>query len=68
MQSVIHYVGQPYRAVFGGGSVQHLERDAAQLSASRTLVLCTPDEHDLGKMATELLGARAVDVARDNAR
>ncbi|MBP0624809.1 maleylacetate reductase [Cupriavidus consociatus] len=56
------YQGRPTRVVFGAGSLQHLEREVLQLNANRAIILCSPEQRQLGDAVAARLGNRAVAV------
>ena len=60
-RSFVH-VGLPSRTIFGGGSLDTLEREIDRLSAKRVLVLCTPRQRALAEAVTQRLGARAAGI------
>jgi maleylacetate reductase len=53
------YTAQPSRVVFGVGALQHLAREIELLGARRALVLCTPEQADMGQRIAALLGDKA---------
>lgn len=48
------------RVVFGPGALATLADEVARLGAERVLVLCTPGQAALGKLAVEQLGSRVI--------
>ncbi|MFM0740545.1 maleylacetate reductase [Paraburkholderia xenovorans] len=56
------YNARPARVVFGAGSLQHLEREVLNLNAQRALILCTPQQRDIGEALAARLGSRAVGI------
>ena len=56
------YQTRPSRVVFGGGSLQHLEREVLMLGAERALILSTPEQRGSAEAIATRLGARAAGV------
>ncbi|MGJ7498547.1 maleylacetate reductase [Variovorax sp. RT4R15] len=54
------YEASATRVVFGVGSLQHLERELAAMGAQRALVLCTPEQREMGESIVARLGRSAV--------
>src|ERR1700743_3130793 len=52
------YEGQPYRVLFGHGTVDRLPDEAARLACQRLLVLSTPDQRQSAEKLAALLGSR----------
>lgn len=60
------HVGAPARVVFGHGRISETAAEAGRLG-SRAVVLCTPEQRDLGERVLGLLGPAAVGLI-DRAR
>lgn len=56
------YIGRPTRVIFGDGSVHKLGHELDQVGAKRALVLCTPQQREMGEMVAGLLGERCAGV------
>jgi maleylacetate reductase len=56
------YLARAARVVFGAGSLQHLEREVLNLKAERALILCSPEQRDVGEALARRLGARAAGI------
>ncbi|MEM9750213.1 MAG: maleylacetate reductase [Pseudomonadota bacterium] len=56
------YTGLPARVIFGSGTIDQLASEADALGLSRVLVLTTPPQADMGAMAADRLGPKAVGV------
>ena len=56
------YIAHPARVIFGAGTLQQLGAELERLGARRALVLCTPEQADLGQRVASLLGERAAAV------
>ncbi|WP_137892975.1 maleylacetate reductase [Ramlibacter sp. 2FC] len=52
----------PSRIVFGTGALGKLPEEVRRLSATRALLLCTPEQQRLAKQVTDLLGPLAVGI------
>jgi maleylacetate reductase len=52
------YEGQPYRVLFGHGTLDRLPDEAIRLGCERLLVLSTPDQRQPAEKLTALLGNR----------
>lgn len=56
------YQALPMRVVFGSGCLAHIVDEVAGLGLSRVLVLCTPEQSDLGRRVADLLGQASTGV------
>jgi maleylacetate reductase len=56
------YSARAARVVFGAGSLQHLEREVLNLKAERALILCSPEQCDVGEALARRLGSRAAGI------
>jgi maleylacetate reductase len=59
------YTALPMRVVFGAGALSTLPDEVAALGLSRVLVLCSPDQPEVGRRVAEALGESAVGVLAD---
>ncbi len=53
---------QPWRVVFGVGSLDKLPEEVARLGAEKALVLCTPEQRATAEDVARRLGDRSVGV------
>ncbi len=56
------YRALPMRVVFGAGALGRLPDEVASLGLSRVLVLCSPEQEQMGKSVAAALGERAAGV------
>ena len=56
------YQALPMRVVFGAGALGRLADEVAALGLSRVLVLCSPEQEDLGRSVAAGLGGQAAGV------
>jgi len=56
------YAALPMRVAFGAGVLGRLPEEAAALGLTRMLVLCSPEQEELGKRVAVVLGDRAAGV------
>jgi len=56
------FTAQPSRVVFARGSLARLPQEVESLGARRALVLCTPQQVDQARTASDLLGAASAGV------
>jgi maleylacetate reductase len=61
-QSSFAYDALPMRVRFGAGSVAGLPDEITRLGLKRTLVLCSPEQHDVGERIAETLGEHSAGV------
>jgi maleylacetate reductase len=59
------YRALPMRVVFGAGALARLPDEVASLGLSRVLVLCSPEQEQMGKAVAAALGERAAGVLPD---
>jgi maleylacetate reductase len=59
------YEALPMRVTFGAGALRRLPDEVADLGLTRVLVLCSPGQAALGKLAADALGSRAAGVLAD---
>jgi maleylacetate reductase len=58
MMTPFAYEGQPYRVLFGHGTLDRLPDEAARLGCDRLLVLSTPEQRQSAEKLATLLGNR----------
>lgn len=56
------YSANPSRVVFGAGSISQLPEELARLSATRALILCTPQQTYQAATLQDIIGNKAVGV------
>ena len=56
------YEGQPYRVLFGHGTLDRLPDEATRLGCERLLVLSTPDQRQSAEQLAALLGSRCAGI------
>ena len=56
------FEAQPWRVVFGAGSLDRLPDEVARLGAAKALVLCTPEQRDTAEDVARRLGGRCAGV------
>ncbi len=61
MQSFI-FEPQPWRVVFGAGSLDKLPEEVVRLGAAKALVLCTPEQRAIAEDVARRLGDRSAGV------
>lgn len=60
--SAFAYQALPMRVVFGSGCLDRIVDEVAGLGLSSVLVLCTPEQSDLGRRVADLLGQASTGV------
>jgi maleylacetate reductase len=56
------YQARAGRVVFGAGSLEHLEREVLNLKSERALILCSPEQKEIGEALAARLGRSAAAV------
>ncbi|GAA2216287.1 maleylacetate reductase [Nonomuraea monospora] len=57
--NVLRYEALPMHVIFGAGAITELAAEADRLQLRKVLVLCTPEQRELGERVAGLLGDRA---------